>query len=137
MGMNYTDFQTYRNNFNRMSKSFDSWMHRFLLNEGLRFIAEVKPRTPVDSGDLRNHWQLQGITREGSTLHCWFVNSMHYASFVELGHAKPYKAGAAEGSIDWVDGYFMMTVSLEIIERNLPVRFNNQFKEFLRTLEVL
>ena len=137
MSFHYSEFQTFRNNFSKMTQEFDSWMHQFLLKEGLRFIAEVKPRTPVDTGDLRNHWKLDGITRSGDTLQVWFVNPMNYATHVEYGHAKPYKAGAAEGSSDWVDGYFMMTVSLEVIQRTLPARFNKQFTAFLASLEVL
>lgn len=136
MSLDYSEFENYRNNFAKFTREFDHWIHRFLLNEGMRFIAEVKPRTPVDTGDLRNHWKLDGITRDGDTLRVWFVNPMHYATHVEYGHAKPYKAGAAEGSADWVDGYFMMTVSLEIIERNMPARFNKEFEAFIASLGV-
>lgn len=136
MGFDYSEFKNYRDNFAKLTKEFDNWMHKFLLQEGMRFLAEVKPRTPVDTGDLRNHWKLDGMTREGDTLRVWFVNPMHYATHVEYGHAKPYKAGAAEGSADWVEGYFMMTVSLEIIERQMPARFNKQFEAFLDSLGV-
>lgn len=136
MSFDYSEFQKYRNNFAKFTRSFDSWLHQFLLKEGMRFIAEVKPRTPVDTGDLRNHWKLDGITRSGNTLQVWFVNPMYYATHVEYGHAKPYKAGAAEGSADWVEGYFMMTVSLEIIYRNMPARFNAEFNKFLASLGV-
>lgn len=136
MSLDYSEFQKYRNNFAKLTREFDGWIHRFLLNEGMRFIAEVKPRTPVDTGDLRNHWKLDGMTRSGDTLQVWFVNPMYYATFVEYGHAKPYRAGAAEGSPDWVEGYFMMTVSLQVIERNMPARFNRQFEAFLASLGV-
>lgn len=136
MGLDYSEFKKYRDNFAGFTRAFDSWMHRFLLKEGMRFIAEVKRRTPVDTGDLRNHWKLDGLTREGDTLHVWFVNPMHYATFVEYGHAKPYKSGAAPGSADWVEGYFMMTVSLEIIQRKMPARFNKEFEAFIASLEV-
>ena len=136
MSFDYSEFQAYRNNFSKFTREFDTWIHKFLLNEGMRFIAEVKPRTPVDTGDLRNHWKLDGITRDGDTLRVWFVNSMYYATFVEYGHAKPYKSGAQPGSADWVEGYFMMTVSLDIIQRNMPARFNNQFKAFVEALGV-
>lgn len=136
MGLDYTEFKQFRDRFARVTREFDSWIHKFLLNEGMRFIAEVKPRTPVDTGDLRNHWKLDGITRSGDTLQVWFVNSMYYATYVEYGHAKPYKSGAAPGSADWVDGYFMMTVSLEVIQRSMPARFNKQFKAFLQSLGV-
>ncbi len=136
-GFDYSSFLRYRNNFNKMYQQFDSWLNTFLLNEGIRFIAGVKPRTPVDTGDLRNHWQLDGITRSGDTLHCWFVNTMNYATFVEYGHAKPYKAGATEGSADWVPGYFMMTVTLDQIERSMPARFDSAFRQFLLGLGVM
>lgn len=136
-GFDYQAFKQYRQNFKKMSNQFDAWIRTFLLNEGMRFIATVKPRTPVDTGDLRNHWMLDGITRNGSELQCWFVNSMHYATHVEYGHAKPYKSGAAEGSADWVDGYFMMTVSIDIIQKNMPVRFEAEFAKFLGSLGVL
>lgn len=136
MSFDYSEFQKFRNNFAKFTRDFDSWLHQFLLKEGMRFIAEVKPRTPVDTGDLRNHWKLDGITRAGDTLQVWFVNPMYYATFVEYGHAKPYKAGAAEGSADWVEGYFMMTVSLEIIYRSMPARFNRELNAFLNSLEV-
>ena len=92
MSFDYSDFENYRNNFARFTREFDHWLHLFLLKEGQRFIAEVKPRTPVDTGDLRNHWKLDGITRDGDELRVWFVNPMYYATFVEYGHAKPYKA---------------------------------------------
>ena len=137
MGFDYSEFQKFRNNFARLTTEFSVWIEQFLLNEGMRFIAEVKRRTPVDTGDLRNHWKLDGITRQGDTLKVWFVNPMYYASFVEYGHAKPYKAGAAEGSADWVDGYFMMTVSIQVIERGMPSRFDKQFEAFLASLEVI
>ena len=136
MSLDYSEFQKYRNNFAKFTREFDSWIHRFLLKEGMRFIAEVKPRTPVDTGDLRNHWKLDGMTRDGDTLHVWFVNPMYYATYVEYGHAKPYKAGATEGGADWVEGYFMMTVSLEVIQRNMPSRFNKEFDQFIASLGV-
>ena len=136
MSLDYSEFKQFRDNFAKLTREFDSWIHKFLLKEGQRFIAEVKPRTPVDTGDLRNHWKLDGMTRQGDTLYVWFVNPMYYATYVEYGHAKPYKAGAAEGSPDWVDGYFMMTASLAVIERNMPARFNQQFQHFLASLEV-
>ena len=136
MSFDYSDFENYRNNFAKFTREFDRWIHKFLLKEGQRFIAEVKTRTPVDTGDLRNHWKLDGINRNGDELQVWFVNPMYYATFVEYGHAKPYKAGAAPGGADWVEGYFMMTVSLEVIQRNMPARFNKEFDQLITSLGV-
>lgn len=136
MGFDYSEFKQFRDSFAKFTDQFDEWLHKFLLKEGMRFIREVKNRTPVDTGDLRNHWKLDGISRDGDELKVWFVNSMEYATHVEYGHAKPYKAGAAEGSADWVEGYFMMTVSLQVIQKNMPARFNQEFNKFIKSLEV-
>lgn len=136
MGMDYAEFQVYRDNFVKMSRMFDQWLTEFLNNEGLRFLAKVKPRTPVDTGDLRNHWELTAITRKGDILEIEFINPMEYATFVEYGHAKPYKSGATEGSPDWVEGYFMMTISVDEIERQMPKRFDKDFVKFLESLGV-
>jgi hypothetical protein len=63
---------------------------------------------------------------------------MEYATYVEYGHAKPYKSGiAAYGGPDWVDGYFMMTASIAVIERKMPIRFESEFRKFLLSLGVL
>jgi hypothetical protein len=62
---------------------------------------------------------------------------MYYADFVEYGHAKPYKSGAAPGSADWVQGYFMMTVSLDYIYRTMPARFNTEFRAFVQEMGVM
>lgn len=138
MGYDFSDFQTYRNKFQKMSDEFDTWLYGFLIGEGLRFIAAVKPKTPVDTGDLRKHWNLapNPITRQGDVIKVWFINPMEYATFVEYGHAKPYKAGAAEGSSDWVSGYFMMTVSIDQIEGSMPAKFNKSFETYLKNMGV-
>ena len=133
----YTDFQNHRNNFANMARKFDAWLREFMLQEGLRFIRDVKVRTPVDTGDLRNHWQLSKIYQTGDLIAVEFVNPMQYATFVEYGHAKPYKAGATEGSTDWVEGYFMMTVALEDIYRAMPRRFDAEFTKFLASMKVI
>lgn len=134
---NFNEFNAYIQRVRDMQFQFEGWIRGFLLNEGLRFLAYVKPRTPVDTGDLREHWQLERFTREGDDLRIWFVNPMYYATFVEYGHAKPYNSGATPGSEDWVDGYFMMTVSLAYIERNLPRRFDKAFLDWCHGLGVI
>jgi len=134
-GFDYRQFNDWKKHMEKASTEFDQWLLIFLNQEGERFIAQVKPRTPVDTGDLRNHWQIEGIKKTGSELYCWFVNPMEYATPVEYGHAPPYMSGKVlEGEGTWVEGYFMMTVSLEYIDRTMPTRFEKEFKEFLLSL---
>lgn len=136
-GFDYSQFEEYTKKFKNAELHFERWLYEFLMEEGLRFIRQVKRRTPVDTGALRGHWKIVGIERTPEMFKVWFINSMYYATFVEFGHAKPYKSGAAPGSPDWVEGYFMMTVSLDYIHRNLPRRFEAQFMQYMKSMGVM
>jgi len=138
MGFDYKAFTQYESDFAAMKNSFDSWINSFMLRQGMKFMAAVKPLTPVDTGDLRDHWTIEGVVRSGDSFQVWFVNPMEYATFVEYGHAKPYMSGkASPGSDDWVDGRFMMTVALEVVNRELPAEFDAEFAKFLSSMGVV
>lgn len=136
MALDFTAFESFHKNLQTLQREFETWLTSFLLMQGNHFIRAVKPRTPVDTGQLRGAWELDGITRRGAELHVWFVNPTMYATFVEYGHAKPYKSGAGPGSADWVEGYFMMTVSLDEINRKMPARFEREAKILFSQLGV-
>lgn len=131
-GFNYKQTAKFAYKFNRMRDSFDDWLYSFLYKRGEEFIEEVSYRTPVDTGLLEASWELEHIVKEGKTLKLYFKNDTYYADFVEYGHAKPYKSGAKPGSADWVDGFFMMTTTLDEIYREMPAKFESEFKKFLR-----
>ena len=139
MGFDYSHFKQYQMNFIRMTNRYNNWLKQFMQKQGDKFIRAVKPRTPVDTGALRGSWKLDtpAVIQKGRTFSVWFVNEQDYASFVEYGHAKPYKSGAQPGSPDWVDGFFMMTVSKDEVERELPAEFDADFRKFLKELGVL
>ena len=58
MGFDFHEFVELRDKFVKMDKEFDSFLYDFLLQEGLRVLAKTKENTPVDTGYLRNMWQL-------------------------------------------------------------------------------
>ncbi|WP_144882713.1 HK97 gp10 family phage protein, partial [Paenibacillus sp. IHBB 10380] len=72
-----------------------------------------KKRTPVDSGELRRNWRVGRVIRQGSSYVVEIYNNTEYASFVEYGHRNRDKT-------EWVEGRFMMTISMKQIERELP-----------------
>lgn len=135
-GFDYSEFIKFYENMQNFSTSFTSWLKQFIYKQGLKFIQEVRNLTPVDTGDLRNHWMIESVRVVGDDVQCWFVNSMEYATFVEYGHAKPYKSGAAPGSEDWVDGYFMMTISLDKIYSEMPKEFDAEFIKFAKSMGI-
>lgn len=140
MGLNYSQFWKLRDNFSKLSDEYEAWLQSFLLNEANRFMALVKPLTPVDTGDLRNHWKIGKIFRQGDMLCVEIINPMDYASFVEWGHKQTpgrYVPQIGKKLVkDWVEGAHMMQISLDRIYAEMPARFNSEFTKWLKRLEV-
>lgn len=140
MGLNYSQFRKLRDNFSKLSDEYEAWLQSFLLNEANRFMALVKPLTPVDTGDLRNHWKIGKIFRQSDMLCVEIINPMEYASFVEWGHKQTpgrYVPQIGKKLVnDWVEGAHMMQISLDRIYAEMPARFNSEFTKWLKRLEV-
>ena len=49
------EFEAY---LHRMADGFETFIREFLLKEALRVLRDTKRNTPVDSGYLRNNWQV-------------------------------------------------------------------------------
>lgn len=139
MAYDYSEFARFVKQYTNLNKEFEEWLIKFIKAEAVKFIFTVKPLTPVDTGDLRDHWRITNVYREGSEICAVIENSMEYASYVEYGHAKPYRSAKFRpkenhpnpSGPDWVAGRFMMTITVDKIEREMPRDFENAFRHFL------
>ncbi|MBS4172120.1 HK97 gp10 family phage protein [Bacillus sp. FJAT-49736] len=132
----------------RFQKAIDEriverFIRGFLLEMAYRAEAKMKRRTPVNTGDLRRKWTVGNIERQGSSYVVEIFNNLDYASFVEYGFRSHFVPGKWEGKQfryiqgynppsgepggmyvgpknGWVEGKFMMTISMKEIERELP-----------------
>jgi hypothetical protein len=86
VALDYREFEAMLNNFKQVQKNYEQFIRKFLLEQGLRALAQVKKLTPVDNGDLKNAWELSEVMRKGDELYIVLFNRMEYASFVEDGH---------------------------------------------------
>ena len=93
-----------------------------MLKQAQIAIGKIKRKTPVDTGTLRMNWFYEKGQEKFTII---IYNPMEYGSFVEYGHT-------TRGGTGWVDGYFMMTLSITEVERAMPKRFENAFKKFLQ-----
>lgn len=121
----FSELEQFFKNFNDAHKDFDAFLRDFLLEQGLRVIAKTKPRTPVDTGALRNMWSVGEVRATGQYLEVELINNAEYASFVEYGHRLVNGA--------WQDGRFMLTISMDEVQRQMPARFNKAFKQYLQS----
>jgi len=145
----FSELEKFFKNWTDAYNDFDEFLRKFLLEMALRAIAKIKPKTPVDTGALRNTWgvgdqALQVGRQTGEALSAFeqvatiesvevvgdnFVisiwNLMDYASFVEYGHRLVNGA--------WQDGRFMMTLSIDEVQRQMPARWDKALKAYLQS----
>ncbi|MGK5512049.1 HK97 gp10 family phage protein [Brevibacillus formosus] len=124
--------------FEKLTKSFqktlderviERFLRDFLMEMAMRSIRKVKKRTPVgETGDLRRNWQLGNVVKRGDAYQIELFNNTHYASFVEYGHR------TGKDLTGWVEGRFMLTISMQEIERELPKYLEKRVVELLNDI---
>lgn len=124
--------------FEKLTKSFqktlderviERFLRDFLMEMAMRSIRKVKKRTPVgETGDLRRNWQLGNVVKRGDAYQIELFNNTHYASFVEYGHR------TGKDLTGWVEGRFMLTISMQEIERELPKYLEKRMVELLNDI---
>ncbi|WEV37729.1 HK97 gp10 family phage protein [Lactobacillus sp. ESL0677] len=80
---------------------------------GQQSLKQFKANTPVDTGNLRRSWQVDGPHYDGTGWGIKLSNNAEYSSFVENGHR-------TRGGGSWVPGQFFMEKSKTQIESQLP-----------------
>ena len=153
MGFDSREFRELMDGLKSLQKQHEVFIRNFLTEMGLRALAQTKSLTPVDTGNLRERWELSQVFRKGDSLYVVIFNPVIYASFVEDGHMQhkrwlpgewagkkfKYNKGHDKGMMlteRWVPGYHMARISINKIERELPMRYDRAFKEFIKGLGV-
>jgi len=134
-----------------MDAEFDTFCRKFLLQMGLRCLAAVKKRTPVDTGMLRNSWKIGEVRRGLGGYEIDIINPIEYASYLEYGHWQRrrwvpgvwvggkfvYDPDAKTGMLltdKYVKGFYMLRLSMEQIEREMPTRLRTAFDAWVKSI---
>ena len=154
----YSAFEKYVKNFEKMTDDFDAFLKQFLLQMAQRVVARTKQRQrasgAIDTGAMINSWYIGSqqialketgktsssgkasvtfdpenstvldINVVGSNVEVVIGNAMEYSSYIEYGHS--LRNGA------WKNGYFMLTISIDEIQKQIPARFKSEFAKFLK-----
>lgn len=102
----------------------DELMSDIIRVAGNRCLAKTIKRTPVDTGNLRQNWELGDVTKRGFNYTVEMENPVEYASYVEFGHRQ--EVGRYVPAIDkrlvapWVEGKYMATKSVDEVKEELP-----------------
>ena len=124
---NFDDFIKYCNNWadSNLVKEIQDFTEKFLKKQANIMLAKTKMRTPVDTGALRNAWELDNYHKEGDSFKIDILNNQDYASFVE--------SGTTEREWKWKDGAFMLAKSLNETERSINDEYEKEFTKFLKS----
>lgn len=109
----------------KLSKvDFDRFYTEAAKDIASRLLTKVKKRTPVDTGALRRNWGVS-IEHQGDQYVITVINGLMYASYVEYGHRTANHKG-------WVEGRFMLTISVQELERMAPALLEKRLLKFLK-----
>ena len=92
----------------KSSENYEKEAKKALKEIGMRLKAKVQLKTPIDSGVLKKSWKYKTINKNEGIL----STNIKYAPHVEYGHR-------TRGGKGFVDGRYMLTKSVEEIEREL------------------
>jgi len=147
-GFDYSEFKKLNEGVKQLDKNSVKFIENFLFEMAERALTKTKKRTPVGVGDLRGAWYRSGIARRGNDFMINLINPKLYASFVEYGHfqqvgrfipgywsgdkfvyVKDYETGMVLKN-PWVEGRFMLTISVQEIEREIPARLSAAWAKY-------
>lgn len=148
-GFNYKEYEKWVEKLGILKDEFQLWLKQFLLEQAERVVALGKPRTPVDTGYLRNSWyigtqnivqgdiegksksgkQMQGINWKASDIASIAVIDNYLE--VEIGLGADYASYIEYGQRSY-QGRYMLTISINEVQRQLPARFNKEWLQFLK-----
>lgn len=104
-----------------------SELEQSLKRVGVQAMRRVSNATPVDTGNLRRGWNIDGPFIGGAVISLQLFNNVEYAPFIEFGHR-------TRGGGGWVPGHFMLRDTVESISNDLPALLT---PGFIRAMEGL
>ena len=136
--LDINNFKKYCKTFEGAQIGFESFLKSFMYQMAERFMAIVKPKTPVDTGELRRSWQIGDFNLTKDNAEIEILNGKEYASFVENGHRGQYvPALGVTLFVDRADkftkGRFMMRITTDIMRRYIPKAYSLQFEKYLKS----
>lgn len=135
-GCNFEQLEHFAESMERLTGNMGEIMDICARELAQRLIRKVIKRTPVGQypaksgkkgGTLRRGWSTGGkykIYHSGSTCMIEIDNPVEYASYVEYGHRTANHTG-------WVPGHFMMTISVDEIQRDAPAILERKLKKLM------
>lgn len=125
----------------RLAKELPQELEKFLLRLAYDLQRWVKDKTPVETGYLRNSWQIGEVTRQGDRLQITVYTNVEYALFVENGHRQTKRRvpiTAKDGTVTmitlkerFIEGKHMMQLAIDELEAVLPAKMQKLLEDVM------
>lgn len=113
------ELNLYAEKLYELGMSIDDVIEEFLNTLANQIIRKAQKITPVKTGTLRRSYKVTQVRKVGGYTEITVYNDARqggpeesYASYVEFGHFTVNR-------LRWVEGYFMLTLSTQEVEREL------------------
>jgi len=123
----FEELKQYRDTLKQLDREFPGFIEECIRELAARLLAKTIARTPVDTGELRNGWTIGPIQRVGDNYLVEIINPVEYALYREYGHRTRDHTG-------WVEGSFMLTISQEELEAEMPAFLEQKIQQFMNRL---
>lgn len=124
------------NQYNKFDKK--SFMKNTVKEIAQELFDTVKPKTPKDTGVLRDSWKMTEVIDRGSYVEIYVYNPVDYASHVEFGHKQEvgrYVPQIGKRLVQpRVKGQFFLKKSVEIVDDEAPEIIKRELKKALEDL---
>lgn len=111
-------FDQYINNLKQANKDFSIFAKRFVAKEAMKINNNAKRNTPVQTGALRESWNVGSPKETANNYEVQINNYMDYASYIEYGTSKGIKPT------------YMLKNAENLYSRDLKERFDEEFIKY-------
>lgn len=113
---------------------------KMVIEVAIQLQQKVMENTPVDTGHLRNNWNIGEIQKRGTEYYIEVYNNIEYAESVEYGHRQTpgrFVPGIGKRLVkDFVPGKHMMQLSMMEVQKHLPDYLRDWLDDFISTHEL-
>lgn len=130
MKIDTKDLKGYRNNLGKFKRVADEIFMEAIYEVATRIFQATVKNTPVDTGFLRESWNIDDVKKKGSVYEIEISNDVEYAAYVEYGH----RIVSGGDTLGWKDGVFMLTIAEKNLEKVMDKIFQRKFEKRFKEL---
>ena len=137
--IDFSEIEQFVKNMEIAEQDFNQFLYNFLLEMAYRIIANTKKKTPVDTGALRNAWAVETdkvtektVRRKHKSEKSKRKGFTHVKQYTQEGDVIVVGTGENKREVGWFNGVFMLKTSIEYVQKEMPLRFEKEFKEFCK-----